>query len=399
MLEALDGMHGGVVAVHDAHGTSLLGHADGDAPLRATLHVHDDAFYRRVALAGSVGAGEAYFDGLWDCDDLVCLVRLLIRNRDRLDAIESGPARLAGWLMRGWNALRPNSLGGGSRRNISAHYDLGNALFALFLSDDMMYSSAIYASADDTLEQASFRKIDTICRKLEIRPDDHVVEIGTGWGGFALHAAGRYGCRVTTTTLSREQRTLALERVEAAGLSDRVTVLLDDYRDLRGQYDKLVSIEMVEAIGAAQLPAYFGQLTRLLKPDGLALVQAITIEDHRYQQALREVDFIKRHVFPGSFIPSTSAMLEAMSQHSDLGLLHLQDIGDSYALTLREWRRRFEDNRQQVLGMGYDERFIRLWRFYLCYCEGGFLERSIGDVQMLFARSGHRGTLTAGPAA
>jgi cyclopropane-fatty-acyl-phospholipid synthase len=389
LLGTLDDLHGGTVVVHDVHGTTLLGHADGADPLRITLHVHDEAFYRRAALGGSVGAGEAYVDRLWDCDDLVALVRLLVRNRDRLDAMETGPARFAALLLRGWEALRPNTRGG-SRRNISAHYDLGNPLFELFLSNDLMYSSAIYADPGETLEQASLRKLDTLCRKLELGPDDHVVEIGTGWGGFAIHAAARHGCRVTTTTLSREQAALARQRIDAAGLGDRVTVLLDDYRDLRGQYDKLVSIEMVEAIGAAQLPTYFGQLAALLKPEGLALVQAITIEDHRYQRALREVDFIKRHVFPGSFIPSTSALLDAMGRHSDLGLLHLEDIGDSYALTLREWRRRFEAARGQVLALGYDERFIRLWRFYLCYCEGGFLERSIGDVQMLLARPGYR---------
>lgn len=389
IIATLDDLHGGTIALHDAYGTTLLGHADGDDALSVALHIHDQAFYRRVGLGGSIGAGEAYIDGQWDCDDLVALVRLLVRNRERMDAVESGPARLAAWALRGWEALRPNTRGG-SRRHIAAHYDLGNALFELFLSDDMMYSSAIYADPAETLEQASLRKLETICRKLQLGPDDHVVEIGTGWGGFAIHAAGRYGCRVTTTTLSQAQRELAQERIAAAGVSDRVTVVLEDYRDLHGQYDKLVSIEMIEAIGAAQLPTYFRQLSRLLKPGGLALVQAITIEDHRYHRALKEVDFIKRHVFPGSFIPSTSAMLDAMGRHSDLALRHLEDIGASYALTLREWRKRFENARAQVLALGYDERFIRLWRFYLCYCEGGFLERSIGDVQMLFARPAHR---------
>ncbi len=389
ILDALDQIHGGVITVHDAHGRTVLGHADGGDALSVTLEVHDAAFYRRVALHGSVGAGEAYIDGHWDCDDLVALVRLLVRNRDRLDALESGPARVAAWLLRGWEKMRPNTRSG-SRRNIAAHYDLGNDLFELFLSGDMMYSSAIYADASESLETASSRKLDAICDKLALTADDHVVEIGTGWGGFAIHAVTRHGCRVTTTTLSREQRDLALQRIQAAGLSDRITVLLQDYRDLQGQYDKLVSIEMVEAIGAAQLPTYFSKLQSLLKQDGLALVQAITIEDKRYKHALREVDFIKRHVFPGSFIPCTSALLGAMGKHSDLGLLQLEDIGDSYALTLREWRHRFEAQRDAVLALGYDQRFLRLWRFYLCYCEGGFIERSIGDVQMLFARPGYR---------
>ncbi|MGH8032318.1 MAG: class I SAM-dependent methyltransferase [Luteimonas sp.] len=398
LLDSLDAMHGGTVRVHDAHGTVLLGHADGDAALSVSLEVLDDAFYRRIALNGSVGAGEAYIDGQWHCDDLVALVRLMVRNRDRLDALETGLARVGAWALRGWEALRPNTRSG-SRRNISAHYDLGNSLFELFLSPDMMYSSAMYASTDESLETASFRKLDAICRKLQLSADDHVVEIGTGWGGFATHAATRYGCRVTTTTLSREQRALAQQRIAAAGVAHRVDVLLDDYRDLHGRYDKLVSIEMIEAIGAAQLPRYFGTLSSLLTHDGLALVQAITIEDRRYAQALREVDFIKRHVFPGSFIPSLGAMLGAMGKHSDLGLLHLEDIGASYALTLREWRRRFEAQRDTLAMLGYDERFMRLWRFYLCYCEGGFIERSIGDVQLLFAKPGYRteaGSVVAG---
>jgi len=397
IVATLDGMHGGTVRLRDAHGDVLLGRADGAAPLAVAITVHDEAFYRRIALNGSVGAGEAYIDGQWDCDDLVALVRLMVRNRDRLDALETGLARIGAVLLRGWEALRPNTRGG-SRRNIAAHYDLGNALFGLFLSDDMMYSSALYADPAESLEAASFRKLDTICRKLRLQDGDRVVEIGTGWGGFAIHAARHYGCHVTTTTLSREQRDLALERIAAAGLGDRIDVLLEDYRDLRGRYDKLVSIEMVEAIGAAQLPTYFGKIAALLADDGLALVQAITIEDHRYARALKEVDFIKRHVFPGSFIPSVSAMLGAMAARSDLGLVHLQEIGDSYALTLREWRRRFEGRRDALAALGYDERFVRLWRFYLCYCEGGFLERSIGNVQMLFARPGYRGSRPAAAA-
>lgn len=392
IVAALNGMHGGTVHLQDAHGDLVLGHADGPAPLAVTLKVLDEAFYRRIALNGSVGAGESYIDGEWTCDDLVALVRLLVRNRDRLDALETGLARFGAMALRGWEALRPNTRSG-SRKNISAHYDLGNTLFGLFLTPDMMYSSAIYADPSESLEDASFRKIDTICHKLRLNPDDHVVEIGTGWGGFAIHASKHYGCRVTTTTLSREQRELAQKRIAEAGVGDRVTVLLDDYRDLEGRFDKLVSIEMIEAIGAAQLPTYFAKLSSLLKDDGLALVQAITIEDHRYERALKEVDFIKRHVFPGCFIPSVAAMTDAMGRHSDMGLLHLEDIGASYALTLREWRRRFEAQRETLASLGYDERFMRLWRFYLCYCEGGFMERSIGNVQLLFGKPGYRTTV------
>ena len=278
----------------------------------------------------------------------------------------------------------------GSRRNIAAHYDLGNEFFGLFLSPDLMYSSAVWADDDDTLEAASTRKLDRICQKLDLRSSDRVVEIGTGWGGFALHAARKYGCHVTTTTISHEQHELAARRIADAGLGDRVNLLLQDYRVLQGQYDKLVSIEMVEAVGAQYLDTYFGQLGRLLRHDGLALVQAITIEDHRYAQALDSVDFIKRHVFPGSFIPSINAMLAAKSRASDLALTQLEDFGLSYARTLHSWRERFLAQLPQVRAQGFDARFIRMWEFYLAYCEGGFRERSIGVAQLLMAKPGHR---------
>jgi cyclopropane-fatty-acyl-phospholipid synthase len=300
--------------------------------------------------------------------------------------------------MRAWHALRRNTRRG-SRSNIAAHYDLGNDFFRLFLDDNLMYSSAIYAADDETLEVASARKLERICRKLALSPTDRVVEIGSGWGGFALHAAGRYGCHVTTTTISRAQFDLARERVRAAGLESRIEVLLEDYRDLGGRYDKLVSIEMIEAIGHQYLETYFAKVGSLLHDHGLALIQAITIEDHRYEQALRAVDFIKRHVFPGSFIPSISTMLGAAARRSDLKLFHLDDIGPSYALTLAAWRERFQRAAGTVRSLGYDERFTRLWDFYLAYCEGGFRERSIGAVQMLLARPGCRRAQLAGEGA
>jgi cyclopropane-fatty-acyl-phospholipid synthase len=374
----------------DALGRVELGApAGGESLLRVQLQVDDPRFYRLVAANGSVGAGEAYIEGLWRCDDPVALVRIMVRNRDLLDGMESGLARLGGLALKAWHALNRNTKNG-SRRNIAAHYDLGNRLFGLFLSEDLMYSSAIFARPDESLESASRRKLERICQKLALGPDDHVLEIGTGWGGFAVHAATHHGCRVTTTTISQEQYDLARQRVRDAGLDDRVTVLLQDYRDLSGKYDKLVSIEMIEAIGAAYMPAYFAAITRLLEDDGLALIQAITIEDHRYAQALKSVDYIKRYIFPGSFIPAVSAMLEAARRSSDLRLFHLEDIGPSYALTLKAWRERFMARRADVLAAGYDARFIRMWEFYLAYCEGGFRERSIGDVQMLLTRPGCR---------
>lgn len=383
----LDALGSGTLVLRDAQDTRSFG--QGGDGLSAAIEVRDAAFYRAVALRGSVGAAESFIEGNWHCDDLVALVRILVRNRDALDAMERGWARIGGNLLRLAHALRPNTLAG-SRRNIAAHYDLGNDFFRLFLSSDLMYSSALWAAADDTLEQASTRKLQRVCAALELGPDDHLLEIGTGWGGLAIHAARTTGCRVTTTTISREQQRLAIERVAEAGLSSRVTVLLEDYRHLEGRYDKLVSIEMIEAIGARHLRTYFGQIGRLLEPEGLALVQAITIEDHRYEQARRSVDFIKRHVFPGSFIPSIAAMLEAKTRASDLALIRLEDFGDSYARTLAAWRERFLARRAEARRLGFDERFLRLWEFYLAYCEGGFRERSIGVAHLLFARPGYR---------
>jgi cyclopropane-fatty-acyl-phospholipid synthase len=381
LFASLESLHGRPLRIVDALGSRVAGDEHADAkPI--TIFVEDPGFYRAVAANGSVG--------LWRCDDLVGLIQVLVRNRDLLDRMETGMARLAGLAMRGLHALRRNTREG-ARRNIAAHYDLGNAFFELFLSPDLMYSSAMFANAtDDTLERASARKLDRICQKLRLQPSDRVVEIGTGWGGFALHAARHYGCHVTTTTISREQHALATSRIAEAGLQQQVTLLIEDYRDLQGTFDKLVSIEMVEAIGASQLDTYFAKIGSLLKPDGLALVQAITIEDHRYAQALHSVDFIKRHVFPGSFIPSIAAMIAAKSRSSDMALTHLEDFGSSYARTLSAWRERFLARLPEVRAQGHDERFIRMWEFYLAYCEGGFRERSIGVAQLLLAKPGSR---------
>jgi cyclopropane-fatty-acyl-phospholipid synthase len=389
--DQMRGMRDSQLRIVDALGETTLGvpAAAGADTLHATVKVYDAAFYRAVAANGSVGAGESFMDGDWQCDDLVALMRMLVRNRGLLDAMEQGIARVAGSAMRLWHAMRRNTRGG-SRKNIAAHYDLGNDFFKLFLDENLMYSSAIYASADESLETASTRKLDRICQKLQLSASDRVIEIGTGWGGFALHAAQRYGCHVTTTTISREQYDLATERVRQAGLGDRITLLLEDYRDLSGTYDKLVSIEMVEAIGHQYLDEYFSKIGSLLTDQGMALLQAITIEDHRYAQALRAVDFIKRYIFPGSFIPSLSAMSGAAADNTDLRLFNCEDIGPSYALTLAAWRERFQQSLPAVRAQGYDDRFIRMWDFYLAYCESGFRERATGNVQMLFTKPGSR---------
>jgi cyclopropane-fatty-acyl-phospholipid synthase len=387
LIAQLEPLRAGRITLHDSCGSVAIGAANSD--LAVNVHVGSGEFYRAVAARGSIGAGEAYMSGDWRCDDLVALVRILVRNRELLDGMERGLARLGGWALRGAHALRRNTVAG-SRRNIAAHYDLGNEFFGLFLSADLMYSSAYWTDGDDTLEAASTRKLDRICRKLELKPGDHVLEIGTGWGAFALHAAANFGAHVTTTTISAEQCKLARARVAEAGLAGRISVLQEDYRALSGSYDKVVSIEMIEAIGAQYLPTYFGKISQLLRPGGLAVLQAITIEDHRYAQALKSVDFIKRHVFPGSFIPSIQAMLAAKTQASDLALIGLEDFGSSYARTLQAWRQQFLRQLPAVRRQGFDESFIRMWEFYLAYCEGGFLERSIGVAHLVLAKPGRQ---------
>ncbi len=387
--ERLSGIRHGRITLHDGATQYHYGARAAHCSLEATVHVHDARFWTELAFGGSIGAGEAYMEGYWSTDDLTALVRILLRNREVLDGMETGLARLTAPLQKGLHWLNRNTRTG-SRRNIAAHYDLGNDFFALFLDPTMMYSSAIFERPEMTLEHAQRARMERICAKLELRATDHLLEIGTGWGGFAIHAAQRYGCRVTSTTISREQLELARERVAAAGVADRVTLLLEDYRDLHGRYDKLVSIEMIEAVGQSFYDAYFGQCARLLEDDGLMLLQAITIADQRYEAARRSVDFIQRHIFPGSTIPSVTAMLSSLTRSTDMKLVHLEDIGPHYATTLREWRENFLANLDAVRALRYPERFVRMWEFYLCYCEGGFEERALGDVQMLLAKPGSR---------
>ncbi|MCG3132923.1 MAG: Tuberculostearic acid methyltransferase UfaA1 [Planctomycetes bacterium] len=380
VLAKLRGIREGALVVVEGGESHAFG--DPASPLRAAIRVHDPAFWAAAGLRGSVGAGESYTDGWWTADDLVAVMRIFLRNRDVLDGMERGLAALAAPFLRLFHARRDNTKSG-SRRNIAAHYDLGNDFFGTFLDETWMYSCAYFEREGASLAEASAAKNDRICRKLALGPSDHVVEIGTGWGGFALHAASRYGCRVTTTTISGRQHAFAKERIERAGLADRVTLLLDDYRDLRGAYDALVSIEMVEAVGARHLPTWTRTCGRLLGPGGRACIQSIVIREELYGSALRNVDFIQRHVFPGSFIPSVSALASAFARTSDLLLVSLEDIGPHYATTLRMWRERFLAARDRVDALGYPEPFRRLWEFYLAYCEGGFAERALGDVQMV----------------
>lgn len=387
--QRLAGLAHGQVTLVDGASHRRYGQRTALCPLSVTLQVHDPRFYSDIAFGGSIGAGEAYIQGYWSVNDLTALVRILLQNREVLDGMETGFARLTAPLQKALHWLNRNTRTG-SQRNIAAHYDLGNEFFALFLDPTMMYSSAIFAQPHMTLEAAQLARLDHICRKLDLTPHDHLLEIGSGWGGMAIYAARHYGCRVTTTTISQEQYKLASERVRAAGLEDRVTVLLKDYRDLDGHYDKLVSIEMIEAVGHDFYDTYFGKCAALLKDDGLMLLQAITIADQRYDAARKSVDFIQRYIFPGSCIPSVTAMSASFTRASDLKLAHLEDIGPHYATTLRLWRENFFRHIEAVRALGYPESFIRMWEFYLCYCEGGFEERALGDVHMLLAKPGNR---------
>ncbi len=354
-------------------------------PLDVTIRVRSPRFYSDVVFAGTVGAGEAYMNGYWHCDDLTGLVRLMVINKHLMDDVDSGWSRLSAPLLKLAHWLNRNDKTG-SRRNISAHYDLGNEFFELFLDETMAYSCGIFATAESTLLEASTAKFDAACSKLNLRPGQHLLEIGTGWGGLAIHAAKHYGCHVTTTTISREQYDLARERVDRAGLSGQVTLLLEDYRDLSGEYDALVSIEMIEAVGHQYLDTYFRQCSGLLKPNGAMLLQAITIRDQFYDQARRSVDFIKRFIFPGSFIPSVKAIGDSVERATDLKIFHMEDIGPHYARTLKLWRERFLARQSEVRALGYPEAFVRMWEYYLCYCEGGFEERQLGDVQFLLTK-------------
>jgi cyclopropane-fatty-acyl-phospholipid synthase len=384
LLKKMDLLQHGTLTLHEKGEPRILG-SDKTAQPFGNLHITNDSFYTKTALGGSVGAAESYMDGDWHSEQLVDVMRLLIRNRDLLDSMESGVASAANWLMKAAHQFRKNTKSG-SRKNIAAHYDLGNALFELFLDSTLMYSSAVFEQPEWNLEQASERKLQLICEKLQLGPNDHLLEVGTGWGGMAIYAAKHYGCKVSTTTISKQQYDYAKARVEAEGLQDRVTLLFEDYRDLTGQFDKLVSIEMIEAIGHQFQDTYFKKCATLLKPGGMALIQAITIEDHRYQQALHSVDFIKRYIFPGSYIPCVSSMVSSAANAGHLRLINLQDIGDSYAKTIHHWRSRFNQQRSKIMALGYDVRFIRMWDYYFAYCEAGFIEQSISDVHLLFGK-------------
>ena len=360
-----------------------------DAELRATMTIRDPAAWRGP-LRGSLGLGEGYVEGLWEADDLVALIQIAARELRDPEPLGRLFARLRGGLHR-VRRLVPGNSREGARRNVSAHYDLGNDLFAAFLDQRMIYSCALFPRAEASLEEAQLEKLDRVCEKLRLGPGDHLLEIGAGWGGLALHAAGERGCRVTTATISREQHRLASERASEAGLADRVTVLLEDYRDLRGDYDKLASIEMIEAVGWRHFDEFFRRCDALLVPGGLMFLQAITIDDRLYESEKASRSFANTHVFPGGCLPSRASIASCLARVTSMRQVWAEDITASYPPTLAAWRRRFLGAWEQLRERGYDERFRRLWTFYLSSSEAGFRERRLGDVQALFAKPGYSG--------
>ncbi len=361
-----------------------LSFGDSDTDLTATVEIHSTAFYRAL-LGGTVGMGEAYRDGFWDCDDLVSLVRIAARNMGPLDRLRGRLHPVLSPVQRTlWHV--PRNSKGASRSHISAHYDLGNDLFALYLDESMMYSSAVFPDPDASLAEGQLNRLERICQALELGPDDHLLEIGTGWGAMAAYAARNYGCRVTSTTISAEQREGALRRIRDAGVEDRVTVQLEDYRDLRGRYSKLVSLEMIEAVGWQYFDEFFRRCSHLLEPDGLFFLQAIVIDDRLYEQEKVTRSFSNKLIFPGGCLPSVEVIQHCVARETDMSTVWLDEIGAHYARTLELWRKRFIANADLAAELGYDEPFRRLWTLWLAMSEAGFRERRLRDVQMLFAK-------------
>ncbi|MEW4527213.1 cyclopropane-fatty-acyl-phospholipid synthase family protein [Maioricimonas sp. JC845] len=376
------------VVLDDGAGACRFGDGDLRFP-EVVVCIRSPEFYRRVLTGGTIGAAESYMDGHWSCNDLTELIRALTRNISAADGMKGPMAWLAGArskVSHWWN----RNTRSGSRRNIRAHYDLGNDFFELMLDETMTYSSGIFEHEDATLRQASLAKLDRMCRLLDLRPEDEVLEIGTGWGSFAIHAAGRYGCRVTTTTISDQQYEVAEKRIRLAGLTDRIRLLKCDYRDLTGQFDKLASIEMIEAVGPQYLDGFFAKCRSLLAPEGLMAIQAIVMNEQRYESYVRSSDFIQKYIFPGGSLPTPMTMSRAASRSTDMRVLKMDDFATHYAKTLACWRERFDERIGEVRRLGYDERFIRMWEYYLCYCEAAFAERYCGVVQMLLATGDSR---------
>lgn len=389
LFRVLENMSVGSLIIHDGTETFRFGNASDPAQPHAEVNIHSPRAYMKVLMGGTIASGEAYIDGDWSSPDLTAVTRVFSANMATMETMQSRQHWYTKLGLKLAHYMNRNTASG-SRKNISAHYDLGNNFFNLFLDPTMMYSAAIFQDRSASLEQASIAKLDEICQQLELHPGDHLLEIGTGWGGMAIHAARHYGCQVTTTTISREQYEYARKKVAELGLTDQINVICEDYRDLTGSYDKLVSIEMIEAVGHEFYDSYFTKCSELLKPNGKMVIQAITMTDQRYEDAKNRVDFIKRYIFPGGCLPSMSIIAKHLANNTDMQIVHLRDITQDYALTLATWRERFLEQLEAVRAQGFDDRFIRMWEFYLSYCEGGFRERIIGTVQLAFAKPDYR---------
>ena len=375
----------GALRVETDSGSLLLGQ-EKDEEMRAEIRVADPVFFRKACLGGSLGVADSYASGDWSTPDLVMLFRLFLRNLEVMDGLEGGWATLLNKVARWGYSIGQRNTINGSRRNIALHYDLGNEFYELMLDPTMTYSCGIFETPEATLEEASLAKYDRIIDLLEVKSGHHLLEIGCGWGGFAHRLAERTDARLTATTISERQYQYALKRIRKNGWEDRISIVKQDYRNLTGQFDRIVSIEMIEAVGHEYLPSYFSKISDLLAPDGAALIQGITMPDHRYGQYLKEVDYIRTRVFPGSCVPSASAMIAAAVKRSDLRPASLHDFGYHYSRTLREWRIRFKENEEKIEALGYDDSFRRAWEYYLCYCEAGFEEGYTGDVHLLLAK-------------
>ncbi|MCC5879038.1 MAG: class I SAM-dependent methyltransferase [Idiomarina sp.] len=382
--------HGHLTLTEDGSVVGEFG--DPKDKVHARIDVQHPRMFRRFLLGGDIGAGESYIDGDWTSPDLLAVIRIFAQNLDAMDAISARYSWIT-WPFQKLAFLARRNSKSNAKQNILSHYDLGNELYSRFLDSRMQYSSAVYPTADSTLEEAQVHKLQRLCDMLDIQPGDHVVEIGTGWGGLAIFIAQHYDCKVTTTTISDAQLAYAKAQVKLLGLDDKITLLNQDYRDLTGQYDKLISVEMIEAVGKQYLPSFFKQCSKLLKPEGRMVLQAITIADQRITRYNRDVDFIQQHVFPGGYLPSNELLTRMTRQHTDMVVRQLDDIGLDYAQTLADWRKAFNGKAQELASLGYDERFSRFWNYYLCYCQGGFIERRVSTVQLAASKPADKGAL------
>jgi len=393
-LSMLEGLHGGTLELFLPDRTLTFG--DVHSELHAQLVVNRDRLFKRALLGGDTAIGESYMDGDWSTPDLVSLMRLAVRNLAQMEKSNTFFSSLSRFADRLIHRLRKNTIEG-SRSNIHAHYDLSNEFFELFLDQSMVYSCAWYETNEDTLETAQFQKLDRICRKLELQPQDRVLEIGTGWGAFALHAARNYGCQVTTTTISQQQYEYARNLFDAADADRRIDLLFKDYRDLSGSFDKIVSIEMFEAVGFDYYDEFFGACDRMLEPHGSMLLQTITMNEKRFSHYMKQSDWIQKYIFPGAQLASVRGIFDSLARATNLSLFHAEDMGAHYARTLAAWRHRFLNRIADVKALGFDDRFIRMWDYYLAFCEGAFLERHISDLQFLLTKNYNPRTLFQEP--